>query len=127
MARNPLKGEVALVLSDGREFTLALDMEAMLTVEEATGKPLAKVMAMAGEGFLSASAAIALAAFQRHHPEITRADVLEMIRTDPEAVSAALEQASAAAFPEDKPGNAKAPKAARPRGKSSGRSGAKRG
>ena len=30
---NPVKGEAPLVLSDGREFTLVLDMEAMLSAE----------------------------------------------------------------------------------------------
>lgn len=124
---NPVKGETPLVLSDGREFTLVLDMEAMLSVEDATDKPLAKVMQRASEGFMSAIAAIAQAAFARHHPEVTRADVLAMITEDQAALDDALSRASEAAFPQDKAGNAKAPKPKTQRGKSSGRSGAKQG
>lgn len=123
---NPVKGETPLVLSDGREFTLVLDMEAMLSVEDATDKPLSKVMQRASEGFMSAIAAIAQAAFARHHPEVSRADVLAMITEDQAALTDALSRASEAAFPQDKAGNAKAPKAKTQRGKSSGRSGAKR-
>lgn len=125
MAANKVKGETPLVLSDGREFTLVLDMEAMLSVEDSTGKPLPKVMAQAGEGFMSATAAIAQAAFARHHPEVTRSDVLGIMQSDSNALTDALGKAADAAFPKAEAGNAKAPKANQ-RGKTSGRSGAKR-
>ena len=125
--RNPVRGGTALVLSDKREFTLVLDMEAMLSIEETTGKPLPKVMAQASEGFMSATAAIAQAAFACHHPEITRSDVLKIMQSDSEALTAALGKAADAAFPQAEEGNGKAPKAKTPRGKTSGRSGAKRG
>lgn len=125
MAANKVKGETPLVLSDGREFTLVLDMEAMLSVEDSTGKPLPKVMAQAGEGFMSATAAIAQAAFARHHPEVTRSDVLGIMQSDSDALTDALGKAADAAFPKAEEGNAKAPKANQ-RGKTSGRSGAKR-
>lgn len=124
---NPVKGETPLVLSDGREFTLVLDMEALLTVEDVTGKPLPKVMQQASEGFMTAVAAIAQAAFTLHHPEIVRADVLAIMASDRDALTEALGKASDAAFPKAKEGNAKAPKGKTPRGKTSGRSGAKRG
>lgn len=125
MAANPVKGQTPLVLSDGREFTLALDMEAMLSIEDSTGKPLPKVMAQAGEGFMSATAAIAQAAFARNHPDVSRADVLAIMGSDGDRLAEALGKAADAAFPKDdgKPGNA--PKAQR--GKTSGRSGVKRG
>lgn len=123
--RNPVKGETPLVLKDGREFTLVLDMEAMLSIEDATGKPLPKVMAQAGEGFMSATAAIAQAAFARHHPDITRSDVLQIMQSDADALTDALGKAADAAFPQAQAGNGKAPKAKTPRGKTSGRSGAK--
>lgn len=129
MPANPVKGEVPLVLSDGREFVLVLDMEAMLSVEQSYGKPLPKVMADAGEGYLSAIAAIAQAAFVRHHPTLTRAEVLDLLRTAREPLSEALQKASEVAFPDEKPGNGSAGgNAPKDRGgKSSGRSGAKRG
>lgn len=125
MVTNKVKGETPLVLSDGREFTLVLDMEAMLSIEDTTGKPLPKVMAQAGEGFMSATAAIAQAAFARHHPDVTRSDVLNIMQSDSDALTQALSEAADAAFP--KAGNGKAPKAKTQRGKTSGRSGAKRG
>jgi hypothetical protein len=122
---NPLKGETPLVLADGREFTLVLDFEALLGVETTLGKPLPQAMAMAAQGFMSAVAAIAQAAFARHHPEVTRADVLAILQTDGKALEAALAKASDAAFPKPAAaGNAPAP---RPGGKTSGPSGAKRG
>jgi hypothetical protein len=120
---NPVKGEVPLKLSDGRDFALVLDMEAMLSVEQNYGKPLPKVMADASEGYLSAIAAIAQAAFIRFHPEVTRSDVLDIMMSDRDALVDALSKASDAAFPDAKPsteGNAP-----RPRGKASGSSGAK--
>jgi hypothetical protein len=123
---NPVKGEASLVLADGRRFTLVLDMEALLGVEEATGKPLPQVMAMAGSGFMSAIAAIAQAAFARHHPEIVRADVLAIMQSDQEALTAALTKASDTGFLKADAGGNGAARGARPRGKNSGGSGSKR-
>lgn len=124
---NPVKGEVALTLADGRRFTLVLDMEALLSVEEATGKPLPQVMAMAGQGFMTAMAAIAQAAFARHHPDLTRADVLAMMASDQDALADALGRASDKAFPEQSAGGKAGAAAAKPGGKRSGRNGAKPG
>jgi hypothetical protein len=124
---NPVKGEAPLVLRDGRQFTLVLDMEALLSVEEATGKPLPQVMAMAGQGFMTAMAAIAQAAFARHHPDLTRADVLAMMTSDQDALSDALNRASETGFPQQSVGGKGGPPPAKPRGKRSGRSGAKPG
>lgn len=127
MSLNSLKGQTPLVLEDGREFALVLDMEAMLSVEDATGKPLPKVMAQAGEGFLSAIAAVAQAAFARHHPEVDRADVLKIMQSDREALTEALGKAAEAAFGGATEGNVARPKGKTQAGKTSGRSGAKRG
>lgn len=127
---NALKGETPLVLGDGREFTLVLDHEALLGIEGSYGKPLPRVMAEAAEGFLSATAAIAQAAFTRHHPDMTRGDVLKIVMSgDQEKLTEALAEASAAAFPDQEPaGNAPAPKVKKtPRGKTAGRSGASTG
>lgn len=132
---NPLKGETLLTLADGRAFTLMCDMEALIGVEALTGKPMHVVIAQAGEGFWGAVAAIAQTAFLRFHPEIRREDVLAMLRTDRAALEAALTEAMRHAFPEASANRApdeddegvvgNAP--SQPRGKSSGRSGAKPG
>lgn len=125
---NAVKGETALKLKDGREFILALDMEAMLTIEDTTGTPLPKVMLRAQEGFMTAIAAIAQAAFSRHHPDVTRVEVLDMLRSDEKAVHDALSAATAVAFPDQVEGSGEVGKARkRPAGKTSGRNGAKRG
>lgn len=122
---NKLKGETPLVLKDGRQFTLMLDMEAMLSVETEMGKPLPRVMAMAQEGFMTAIAAIAQAAFSRKHPQITRTDVLDIMVSDRDALVAALTSAANAAFPDStgEAGNAESRQA----GKTSGGNGAKQG
>lgn len=123
MAGNPVKGEVPLVLSDGREFTVVLDMEALVEAETRYGKPLPKLMQDAGEGFMGATAALLQGALSQHH-DIGRADALDMLRTDADAVAQALSKAGEVAFPSGKAGNEPAPGR---RGKTSGRSGAKRG
>ena len=43
---NAIKGEVPLNLSDGRNLTLIMDMEALVEAESAYGKPLAQMIAM---------------------------------------------------------------------------------
>lgn len=120
---NPLRGEVPLVLSDGRNLKLVLDMEAMIEAEAAYGKPLGKLMADAQAGFLGATGALLQGALSRHH-DITRGEALEMIRTDMPAVSDALDKAAQAAFPEASTEGKVPPK--RQPGKRSGASGAKR-
>lgn len=123
---NPVKGEVPLTLGDGRTFTLALDMEALVEAEAAYGKPLHQLMADASAGFMGAMGAMLQGALSAHH-RVTRKEALAMLRTDMQTIADALGKATDAAFPKDEPkaGNG-SPKPAR-RGKSSGRSGAKRG
>ncbi|MAG24956.1 hypothetical protein CMI47_05190 [Candidatus Pacearchaeota archaeon] len=126
---NAIKGETPLVLSDGREFTLVLDMEALVEAETIYGKPLSKLMEDAMSGFMGAAAAMLQGAAARHHG-LKRGDALEIIRTDMGEVVEALTRASESAFPDEvEAGNAPAPKpkAKKPRGKTSGRNGAKQG
>ena len=123
---NALTGETPLTLKDGREFTLVLDHEALIGAEPIYGKPLHEIMADAGRGFQGAIAAIAQAAFLRHHPEIKRSDVLAIIRSDQVALTDALTRAGEAAFPDAGQGEAGKAEAARA-GKTSGGNGAKRG
>ena len=69
---NPVKGEVPLKLSDGREFVLVLDFEALVEAESAYGKPLAQVMADAATGFVGATRALLYGALRAKHPAVTR-------------------------------------------------------
>ncbi|HMO74090.1 MAG TPA: hypothetical protein PKD48_01970 [Sphingopyxis sp.] len=120
---NPFKGQAPLNLSDGRSFTLVLDMEGLVEAEPIYGHPLPKIMADAAAGFVGAIRALLFGALRRHHPDITAVEVLEMIRTDMAAVGAALQAATQNAFPKsegEKSGNAP------PVGKTSGANGVKR-
>ena len=126
---NPVKGEVPLVLADGRRFTIVLDMEALVEAETIYGKPMAQMLADMNAGFLGAQGAVLQGALIRHHPRVTRAEALEMFRTDADACGEAMTEAVKASFPDTTPGRAEgnAPAQKAPGGKRSGRSGAKRG
>lgn len=129
---NPLKGEARLQLNDGRSLALVLDFDGLIAAEQAYGKPLARLMAEAGEGFMGALRAILWGALQRHHADMTMAEVGEIMLGSQQSVMAAVESAIDASMPAsgsasgsegDNAGNA----GNRPAGKRSGRSGAKRG
>lgn len=121
---NSVKGEVLLKLSDGREFTLVLDMEALVQAETAYGKPLPKMMADASEGFVGASRALLYGALLTKHPKMTLGEATALFMADAEAVAEALAEAVEKGFPEvSAEGNGGKPR----RGKTSGGSGAKRG
>lgn len=121
---NPVLGEAALRLKDGRTFTLVLDFEALVAAETAYGKPLAQTLADANDGFVGATRSLLFGALQAKHPEITPRDATGIFMSDGAAVSAALEAASVAAYPAEDRETGKA----RPqRGKNSGGNGAKRG
>lgn len=120
---NPIKGEVPVRLSDGRELTLVLDMEALVAAEAAYGKPMSKLMADALEGFMGALGALMQGALARHQPRMTRGEALSLLTSDEGVVTEALGRAAEVAFPEVKGGNVVAP----PDGKNSGSSGSRRG
>lgn len=145
---NAIKGETPLVLSDGREFTLVADHAALIkAAQEYTGKTkLQKLMAdmqpqMDEEGNLAldedgdpvkdvmpATAAFLFGMFEAYHPEVTMRDATNMLLGEQERVLEAISEAADNGFPSGgKSGNAKAPKGPKPRGKTSGRSGAKQG
>lgn len=121
---NPVIGEALLTLKDKREFTLVLDHEALIAAESAYGKPLAQVLFDADLGFLGAARALLYGALREHHPDLSLKDAGTIFMADGTAVSAALEAASKAAFPDvqedKKPGKGRPP-----RGKSDGPNGAK--
>ena len=133
MGRGLVNAETILDLKDGRKYTLILSEEVIYGIEDREDRPLPEVMERAQRGFLTAVAAIAQAAFETHHPGLSRAHVLEIVRSDFEALTKALEEAIEKAFPDQQAGNAPAkPKRKRAAsrkstGKAGGASGAKQG
>ncbi len=121
---NPIRGEAVLKLKDKREFTLVLDFEALVAAESVYGKPLAHVLVDAKSGFIGAMRALLFGATREHHPDVTLNGATAIFMSDGDAVSAALEVATASAFPEAA-GDKERGKARPPRGKTSGGSGAK--
>lgn len=121
---NKLKGEVPLVLSDGRQFILVADMEATIEAESLYGKPAAKMGADAAAGFVGAIRALLFGMMRRKHPTITPGEVASILADHSSEVISAIEAATEAAAPEPSAGGkAVSP----PRGKTSGASGAKLG
>jgi hypothetical protein len=121
---NAIRGEVPLNLSDGRTFTLIMDMEALVEAESAYGKPLQKMMADAAQGFVGASRALLYGALRAKHPDVTLRDASAIFMTDADAAGEALTEAVEKGFP-DAAKSAEG-KVSRPRTKTSGGSGAKR-
>lgn len=124
---NPVKGEVTLRLSSGREFVLVLDHEALIEAETLYRKPLANLMADAMLGFVGACRSLLYGALRAHHPEVTAREAAEIFLGEMEAVSAALAEAAETAFPNGAEGRQEANPPPARRGKISGSSGAKSG
>lgn len=125
---NSVKGETPLNLSDGRQFILVLDFDALIEAEAVYGKPLLQMMEDANAGFVGAIRAMLYGSLRRKHPKIALSDASAMLMTDGNAVQDAVEKAAVAAMPETEgkePGNAPNRKARRAT-KTSGGSGAKR-
>lgn len=122
---NPARGEEVLALSDGREFTLVMDFEALVAAETAYGQPMAILITDWVGGFVGAMRCLLFGCLRTNHRDITLLDAGEIIQADAKAVSVALTAADAKA--QAKPSEDKKPGKARPpRGKISGNSGAKR-
>lgn len=122
---NPLKGEAAVTLEDGRQLVLVLDMEALIEAEAAYGKPMRVVMQEAAQEFVGAMRALLFGALRAHHREFTLRDAGALFASsaDAEAIAAALGDAAEAGF--SKPAAAEGKEGAHPPGASSGASGAK--
>lgn len=121
---NQIKGEVPLRLSDGREFVLVMDMEALVEAESSYGKPLPQMMADAATGFVGASRALLYGALRAKHGGIGLRDASAMFMSDPDTVADALSAAVEAGFP-DAAKSAEGKDGPRPRGKTSGANGVK--
>lgn len=127
---NPMKAEVPLALDDGRTFVLTMDHAALFDAEQASGVPLARLMAQGKLGFMGPTRHFLLAGLKRHHPEMTIEEASAITLRHFDQVDAALVSAMKLAFPDDQPAEGKKganpPKAPRT-GKRSGASGAKSG
>jgi hypothetical protein len=122
---NIVKGQVPLTLSDGRSLTLVLDFDALVEAEGAYRKPLGALMADASAGFVGAVRALLYGALRSHHPEMSLRDAGDLFSTDADAIKDALAHAGDAAFPKEGKEGPNPPVKTQ-RGKTSGRSGAKR-
>lgn len=112
-------------LKDKRELVLVLDFEALVAAEAAYGKPLAHILSDANAGFIGATRALLFGTLQANHGDLSLKDATDIFMLDSDAVGSALEVATAAAFPTEDKKAGKAKPAPRPRGKTSGRNGAK--
>lgn len=125
---NPLKGEAALKLGDGREFTLVLDFDGLIAAEQAYAKPMAQMMAEAQGGFMGALRAILWGALRQRHGAVSLSEAGQILLDGGDEAFAALTKAIDASMPAkaangaegEKPGNAAQP----PAGNSSGSNGA---
>jgi hypothetical protein len=124
---NPLKGEVKLALDDGRQFTLVLDFEALIAAEGFAKKPLPMLMAEAQAGFVGAVRALFWGALQRHHDDLTVAEVTAIMTSNLDRITQAIGEAGDAAMPDAAEGDNAGNRKARRAGKASGSSGAKPG
>jgi hypothetical protein len=126
---NAVKGEVELTLKSGKKLILVAGMEAMIQAEGLYGKPSAQIAADAEAGFVGAIRALFWGMLLQHQPTITPAEVSLIIQENMDTIEGALTNAMKAASPDpEEREDQDPPQPAKPqRGKSSGRSGAKRG
>lgn len=123
---NPVIGETPLELSDGRKFTLVLGMRALAIAEGVYGKPAQAITQDSSLGYVGALGALLYGALKKHQPLIDLDEATDMLGADIAAIRAALDEAAALGFGKGDKEAGNAPKS-RPRGKTSGASGAKPG
>jgi hypothetical protein len=121
---NAIKGEVPLKLSDGREFVLVFDMDALVQAEDEYGKPLPQLMQRVQAGFFGAIRVLFWASMQRHQPGTSMAEVNDLLTEHSDAIEQMLKAYEAAMPAGD---GAEGKEGGNPRGKPSGSNGAKRG
>lgn len=78
-ATNPLKGEVGFELEDGRAFVAVFDIDAICAMEDLRDKPLVQIMAQVVQGRVSFVRDALWAALRRRHPQMTVAQVGEIL------------------------------------------------
>jgi len=123
---NMLKGEVPLAIKDGPQLTLVFDHEGMIEAESTYGKPLHVLLTDASAGFMGATRALLYGALRAKHPEVSLAEVAELIFAHTGAIGDALGKAVELSMPPAKSGSTEGKAIPRRRaGKTSGASGVK--
>jgi hypothetical protein len=122
---NPIKGEMPLKLSDGREFVLLSGTTALAEAEGVYGKPAHDIAADAQAGYMGAIRALFYGMLKRKQPSMTlddAGDLLDQFFGEIEIAMEAAAKAAAAKQTEDRK-SANPPKPRR--GKTSGANGVK--
>jgi hypothetical protein len=129
-------GEKLYRADNGRDLRFYYDFDALVAVEEAAGRSFKAVLEdMArGETLLKDLRALIWAGLQKHQPEITLSQAGELVLTEGQQLGESMREALVAAMPELKADSPKKgdrdggnPPQTRGGGKSSSRTGAKRG
>lgn len=105
---NPFKGEFPLKIGD-QEFTLRGDFDALVTIEDKTGKRWHQVLAdvASGDFAIKDLRTVFFALLQANHPEVTERMAGELVmQAGLDEVRRAFAGAGRAAIPETSPGDA---------------------
>lgn len=78
-ATNPLKGEIGFELEDGRAFVAVFDIDAICAIEDLRDRPLVQIMAQVIQGRVSFVRDALWAGLRRRHPQVTVAQVGEIL------------------------------------------------
>lgn len=92
---NKIYGEARLVLADERELTLRFDFAALCEAEEAADAGTDQMLKemVQGKPRLRTARAMLYGSLRFHHPDVTLADVGEILMTDGPAASEAMGKA----------------------------------
>lgn len=98
---NAVKGEALLSTSIG-DFTLRFDFDAFCQAEEAAGRSFSELLEelSTGKARLGTTRALLWGGFHGHHPEVTLAQVGELLLSDGPALAAAMQKGLTSAFPQ---------------------------
>lgn len=129
---NPIFGEAAAKLSDGRTLTLRYDFNALCEIEDADGRSFTEINSelQSGNIRIKTTRAVLFGGLRAHHPDLTTAEAGDLMLTEQkpllEAMQIAMQRMQATANPR-KGVAPKAPAPPRTTSKRSSRSGAKPG
>lgn len=98
---NRVRGEASFTTADGRDLTLVVDFNALAHAEDAADMGVGQILAsMSSKPRIRVMQAMTFGALRALHPEITMADVGDMLLSpDAGPLTGALNAAVVAAFP----------------------------
>lgn len=76
---NPLQGEVRFEVEDGRAFLAVFDIAAICALEDLRDRPALQIIVQVAQGRIGFIADALWAALRRHHPKLTRDEVLALL------------------------------------------------